>query len=171
MVGAQHSQKCTDSKCAVHGPVKVRGNTFMGRVVSAKGMHTAIIERTQTVYVPKYERYKKVRVRQAAHNPECLNARENDVVRIGETRKLSKTKAFAVLEVLGAVKNVTREDFVRRTRATAVFRLPIPSTYRVLGFIIVGSSFLDILFTRCESTNTMRIYKSFTFRRSFATFG
>ncbi|MBI4043783.1 MAG: 30S ribosomal protein S17 [Candidatus Diapherotrites archaeon] len=110
---------CTDSKCAVHGHLKVRGNVFVGRIVSAKAARTAVIERTQTIYIPKYERYKKVRVRQAVHNPECMNAKENDIVRVGETRKISKTKAFAVLEVLGSAKEIEREDEVRHRRERA----------------------------------------------------
>ena len=110
---------CKDSKCAIHGHVKVRGNVFVGRVVSAKAPKTVVIERTQTLYVPKYERYKKVRVKQAAHNPSCMNARENDIVRIGETRKLSKTKAFTILEVLGSMRTVERADEVARKRAQA----------------------------------------------------
>ncbi|HIH16528.1 MAG TPA: 30S ribosomal protein S17 [Candidatus Diapherotrites archaeon] len=101
---------CNDGKCAVHGGVKVRGNIFTGRVVSAKADKTAIVERTLTHYVHKYERYKNVRSRLVAHNPRCIGAKEQDVVRIGETRKLSKTKAFTILSVEGHAKAVSHED-------------------------------------------------------------
>ena len=92
-------ENCNDAKCAIHGQIKVRGNIFTGKVVSSKAQKTVTVERILTQFVPKYQRYKKVRSRIHAHNPACINAKENDIVRIGETRKLSKTKAFVVLEV------------------------------------------------------------------------
>lgn len=91
--------ECKDKKCAIHGNVKVRGNIFSGIVKSSKPNKTVIIERIITKKVPKYERYKKTKSKIAAHNPECINAKEKDTVKIGETRKLSKTKSFVVLEV------------------------------------------------------------------------
>lgn len=100
MVGEKQGA-CNDKKCPYHGDVKVRGATFIGRVVSAKPNKTVTVERTLIEYVPKFERYKKKRSRIHAHNPECINAKEGDSVLIGETRKLSKTKSFVVLKVLG----------------------------------------------------------------------
>lgn len=91
--------KCTDIKCPVHGSLKVRGNLFTGKVVSAKARKTVTVERTITHFVPKFERYKKVRSKVAAYNPDCIAAKEGDIVKIGECRKLSKTKSFAVLAV------------------------------------------------------------------------
>jgi small subunit ribosomal protein S17 len=49
--------------------------------------------------VPKFERYKKVRSKIAAYNPDCIAAKEKDIVKIGECRKLSKTKSFVVLGI------------------------------------------------------------------------
>jgi small subunit ribosomal protein S17 len=95
-----NDKKCNDKKCPYHGSVKVRGATFTGRVISAKPTRTVTVERTLLQYVPKFERYKKTRSRIHAHNPECINAKENDIVLVGETRKLSKTKSFVVLKVL-----------------------------------------------------------------------
>ncbi|MFH0970622.1 MAG: 30S ribosomal protein S17 [Candidatus Diapherotrites archaeon] len=79
----------------------VRGNSLVGKVISAKAPKTVTVEREIVVYVSKYERYKKLRSRVHAHNPEWINAKENDIVRIGETRKISKTKAFVITEILG----------------------------------------------------------------------
>ena len=93
--------ECDDRKCAKHGGVKVRGNIFTGRVISGRMERTVTIEREITHYVRKYERYQKVRSRIKAHNPPCVNAKEGDIARVGETRKLSKTKSFVVLNVLG----------------------------------------------------------------------
>jgi len=78
----------------------VRGAVLTGKVISAKAPKTVTVERIITKYVPKYERYKKIKVKVKAHNPEGISAREGDVVRVGETRKISKTKSFVVLEIV-----------------------------------------------------------------------
>lgn len=91
-------EKCNDKNCPVHGNIKVRGNVFTGTVISAKSPKTVTLEREIIKYVPKYERYKKTRSRISAHNPACINAKEGDLVKAGETRKVSKTKSFVVIE-------------------------------------------------------------------------
>nr|AJS12512.1 30S ribosomal protein S17P [uncultured archaeon] len=78
----------------------VRGAVLTGKVISAKAPKTVTVERIITKYVPKYERYKKIRSKLRAHNPESINAGEGDIVRIGETRKLSKAKNFVVMEIV-----------------------------------------------------------------------
>lgn len=103
--------KCNDPKCTVHGSLKVRGDTFKGIVTSAKARKSATVERELMQFVHKFERYKKVKSKIHAHNPDCIKAIEGDVVRIGETRKTSKTKAFAILEILERGKSrFVRED-------------------------------------------------------------
>ena len=93
-------EKCNDLKCAVHGNIKVRGNVFTGKVIAAKADKTITVKRMLVKKIRKYERYKKIRSKIHAHNPKCISAKEGDTVRIGETRKISKTKSFVVLEVL-----------------------------------------------------------------------
>jgi len=78
----------------------IRGNIFEGKVTSAKANKTVTVERELVQYIPKYERYKKIRSRIKAHNPVSINAKEGDWVKIGETRRISKTKSFVVMEVL-----------------------------------------------------------------------
>ena len=78
----------------------IRGNVFEGKVTSAKASKTVTVERILTHYIPKYERYLKIRSKIKAHNPTSINAKEGDLVRIGETRKISKTKSFVVMEIL-----------------------------------------------------------------------
>lgn len=78
----------------------IRGGTYVGVVKSAKAPKTVTVERTLTTFVPKYERYKKVRSKVHAHVPADMTVTEGDVVRIGETRKISKTKNFIVIEVV-----------------------------------------------------------------------
>ena len=59
------------------------------------------VEWKGTRRIPKYERYKKTKTVVIAHNPQCLNAVEGDMVKIAECRPLGKTKNFVVLKVLG----------------------------------------------------------------------
>jgi len=102
--------ECSDSKCPIHGRLSVRGGLLTGQVVSAKPGKTVIVERSIVRYVPKYERYRKSKSRIYAHNPDCIGAKEGDIVKVGETRKLSKTKSFVVLEVTGKQKVVEIEE-------------------------------------------------------------
>lgn len=82
----------------------IRGNIFEGKVVSAKANKTVTVERELIQYLPKYERYKKIRSRVKAHNPVSISAKEGDWVKLGETRRISKTKSFVVMEVLSGKK-------------------------------------------------------------------
>ena len=80
--------------------ISVRGKAFTGKVVSAKMHRTVVVEWERRVLIPKYERYEKRRSKVAAHNPDEINAKEGDIVRIKETRPISKTKNFVVVEIL-----------------------------------------------------------------------
>ena len=80
--------------------LSVRGSVFEGKVVSTKADKTVKVERSLTKFVKKFERYKKITSTIKAHNPKDINAKEGDMVKIGETRKISKTKNFVVLEIL-----------------------------------------------------------------------
>ncbi len=92
--------KCGDKNCYVHGSIKVRGSRIEGRIVSDRGKRTVIVERNISSIMPKYNRISKKVSRVPAHNPQCINAKYGDIVRIGETRKISKTKAWTVLEIV-----------------------------------------------------------------------
>jgi small subunit ribosomal protein S17 len=80
--------------------ISKRGNIFTGKVISDKMNKTVIVLRELTQFIAKYERYKKVKSKIAAHNPPEINARIGDVVNIAETRRLSKTKSFIVTEIV-----------------------------------------------------------------------
>lgn len=77
----------------------IRGNIFYGKVTSAKADKTVTVKRELTRYLPKYERYKKSESSIHAHNPNNM-AKEGDIVKVGETRRISKTKSFIVMEVI-----------------------------------------------------------------------
>jgi small subunit ribosomal protein S17 len=89
---------CSDPNCCWHGKLPVRGKILEGTVVSAKASKTAIVERTYSHYIPKYESYERRHSRIATYNPECIDAKEGDKVKIMECRPLSKTKAFVIIE-------------------------------------------------------------------------
>jgi len=91
---------CSDSKCPFHGTLPVHGKILQGTVVSDKMQGTVVVQVDYLHYVPKYERYEKRKSRIMAHNPECINAKKGDKVKIGECRPLSKTKSFVVIEKL-----------------------------------------------------------------------
>lgn len=78
----------------------VRGKTIVGKVVSAKMHKTVVVEWERRVLFPKFERFAKRTSKVAAHNPTEIDAKEGDIVKIGETKPLSKTKHFVVLEIL-----------------------------------------------------------------------
>ena len=92
--------ECTDKKCPIHGKLRIRGKIIEGIVVSDKPKNTVIIERNYLQYIPKYERYERRKTKIAAHKPPCVEAKTGDKVKIGECRKLSKTKSFVVIEVV-----------------------------------------------------------------------
>ncbi len=86
----------------MHGSIRTRGRTFVATVLSARAQNTAIVEWERSYYVPKYERYERRRTKINVHNPECINAKPGDIVRISECRPISKTKHFVITEKLGA---------------------------------------------------------------------
>ena len=95
----QPEKECQDEKCPFHGNTGIRGNIIQGKVVSTRAQKTAIVERHYQHYLRKYERYERRHSRIVAYNPECIGAKEGNTVTIAETRPLSKTKAFVVIEV------------------------------------------------------------------------
>lgn len=100
--GVKADKSCSDKNCPFHGNLTVHGRILTGVVTSDKMSKTVIVAWARRVYVPKYERYEKRRSSVKVHNPICINAKKGDLVRISESRPLSKTKHFVVVEILGA---------------------------------------------------------------------
>ena len=48
-----------------------------------------------------YERYRVKLSKLKAHNPPCIDAKVGDYVKIRQTRPLSKTKSFVIIEKMG----------------------------------------------------------------------
>ena len=89
---------CNSEKCPWHGHLKIRGRIFTGKVVSCKPSNTVIVSLNYYKYVPKYERYERRKTKIESHNPKCIDAKEGDIVKIGECRPVSKSKRFVVFE-------------------------------------------------------------------------
>ena len=70
-----------------------------GRVTSSKMDKTVVVTVDRLVQHPLYGKTIKRRSKLYAHDPENA-CREGDVVRIMETRPLSKTKRWRVVEVV-----------------------------------------------------------------------
>ncbi len=93
------AETCDDPLCPFHGTLPVRGAVIDGVVKNAKMMSTVVVEREQRVYVPKYERFKRVTHKYSAHSPPCLAPKEGARVTIAECRPLSKTVNYVVVKV------------------------------------------------------------------------
>ncbi|MFX1346364.1 MAG: 30S ribosomal protein S17 [Promethearchaeota archaeon] len=93
------AEDCNDASCPFHGNTRIRGKITQGIVVSKKSKNTVVIRRDYVQFVKKYQRYERRNTRLACHLPECLTheIEIGDLVRVGESRKISKTKAFIVL--------------------------------------------------------------------------
>jgi len=89
---------CSDDNCPFHGTLPIRGKILEGTVHSDRMSRTVIVEKNYMHFIPKYERYERRKSRMAAHNPECINVKKGDKVKIAECRRLSKTKHFVVIE-------------------------------------------------------------------------
>jgi small subunit ribosomal protein S17 len=103
------TETCSDENCAWHGDIRVRGRIFKGVVVKSRHHHVSV-EFYRYVYIPKYERYEVRKTKIKAHNPPCINAKEGDIVIIGETRPISKTIHFVVLQKLGRREEAVIEE-------------------------------------------------------------
>ena len=92
-------EDCKDQSCPYHGSTRIRGKITQGTVVSKKSKNTIIIRRDYVQFIKKYQRYERRNTRLACHLPDCLvhEIEIGDLIKVGESRKISKTKAFIVL--------------------------------------------------------------------------
>ena len=80
---------------------EVRGNrkSRVGQVVSDVQDKTIVVEVVRRTPHKRYKKVVKSRVRYAAHD-ENNEAKMGDMVRIGETRPLSKNKHWRLIEII-----------------------------------------------------------------------
>ena len=76
-----------------------QGRELVGRVVSAKMDKTVVVEVERLARHPMYEKVMRLRKKYKAHDEENA-CRAGDVVRIIESRPLSRQKRWRVEEIL-----------------------------------------------------------------------
>merc|ERR1712205_49984 len=88
-----------DKKCPFTGQVSIRGKILRGVVHRTFMKNTITVRRDYLHYITKYRRYEKRHKMISAHCAPCFDARPGDEVMIGETRPLTKTVRYNVLEM------------------------------------------------------------------------
>ena len=78
----------------------VRGVVFEGVVIRQKTSKTIVVKRSIVQYIQKYERSLIKTAKYAVHVPDNITVEVGDLVLVGETRKISKTKNFVLMKVL-----------------------------------------------------------------------
>ena len=77
-----------------------RGRILIGELIKKDISKTATVKVEHAHFIKKYERYEKRMSKIRVHNPESINAQIGDIVRIQETRPISKTKHFIITEII-----------------------------------------------------------------------
>lgn len=95
----EEKTSCADVKCPFHGRLKVRGRTFEGKVIR-KFPKRITIELERMIYIRKYERYAKSRIKIHARLPDCVekDIQIGDIVKVQKCRPLSKIIHFAFIK-------------------------------------------------------------------------
>ncbi|MBD3212491.1 MAG: 30S ribosomal protein S17 [Candidatus Lokiarchaeota archaeon] len=99
------AEECDDKYCPFHGTTRIRGKITKGTVVSKRSRNTIVIRFDYVQFIKKYQRYERRNSRLICHLPSCLNdeVELGDLVLVGESRKISKTKSFIVLNKIKKV--------------------------------------------------------------------
>lgn len=95
------NNSCKDRRCPYHGKLRVHGRIFKGTVKKIVKKRTAV-EFERLIYLPKYERYMKKKIRLQAHIPDCIKIAIGDLVQVGECRPLSKITHHVILKRLSS---------------------------------------------------------------------
>lgn len=105
-----------DNNDPFYGSLRIKNSNFTAKVVSTKGTHTAIVVTERRVFNKKFQRYEKKRTRIAVHNPPSVEAKEGDVVRVFETKPISKTKHHVIVEVVGQFVDIKGQDLEKEAQ-------------------------------------------------------
>eukprot|EP00416_Gambierdiscus_australes_P034685 CAMPEP_0171096312 /NCGR_PEP_ID=MMETSP0766_2-20121228/44251_1 /TAXON_ID=439317 /ORGANISM="Gambierdiscus australes, Strain CAWD 149" /LENGTH=180 /DNA_ID=CAMNT_0011555263 /DNA_START=68 /DNA_END=608 /DNA_ORIENTATION=- len=102
-----------DKKCPFTANVSIRGKILKGMVISTKMKRTIIIRRNYLHYIKKFNRFEKRHSNIAVHCSPCFDAKEGDIVTVGQCRKLAKTVSFNVLKLeKNQIFGAARKQFV-----------------------------------------------------------
>ena len=77
-----------------------RGRILFGKVIKKDVSRTATVSVEHSHFIKKYERYEKRFSKIHVHNPEEMNAQVGNLVKIQETRPISKTKHFIITKLI-----------------------------------------------------------------------
>lgn len=91
---------CQDKHCCFHGKIRLHGRQFIGTVMRTNAQRTALVEWQRLFYLPKYQRYEKRRSKLQVHHPDCVELKIGDKVLFVESRPISKTKNFVIIQKL-----------------------------------------------------------------------
>ncbi len=94
------TKTCNDRHCPFHGGLKLRGRVFTGKVLRNVFHRTVAIEFGRQILLKKYERFEKRKTRITAHVPDCLDVKKGSMIKVVESRPISKTKSFVAVEVI-----------------------------------------------------------------------
>ncbi|MBI4139660.1 30S ribosomal protein S17 [Candidatus Woesearchaeota archaeon] len=95
-----------------------RGRSFVGTVIASRAQKTVTVQWYRWKFLPKYDRYVKLRSKIKAHNPENISATVGDIVLIQECRPISKTKKFLIKEKQGRdMSFLASQDQLREAEA------------------------------------------------------
>ena len=99
MAETQNTPQTETGSTTAAAPLTTRRNEKVGTVVSTKMQKTIVVEIEMRKAHPKYKRVMKSNKKFYAHD-EQNSARVGDVVRIRETRPLSKLKRWQLEEIV-----------------------------------------------------------------------
>jgi small subunit ribosomal protein S17 len=111
MTEAKTSESTTTTPAAEK---QTRRNEKVGQVVSTKMQKTIVVEIEMRKAHPKYKRVMKTNKKFYAHD-EQNSARVGDMVRIRETRPLSKLKRWQLEEIVRRSALAQVEDVAKKT--------------------------------------------------------
>ncbi len=94
------TKDCEDPICPWHGMLPVRGRIVEGKVEATKMNKTLVLRRDYLHLVKKYNRFEKRHGSISARNPNCIDAKPGDFVRVMECRHIAKHVSFVVVEKL-----------------------------------------------------------------------
>jgi len=77
-----------------------KGRVLVGKVIKKDVFGTATVLVEHTHFIRRYERYEKRQSKIHVHNPDGINAQIGDKVKIQETRPISKTKNFMIIQII-----------------------------------------------------------------------
>ncbi|EJW02439.1 archaeal ribosomal protein S17P [Edhazardia aedis USNM 41457] len=96
-----------DKKCPFTGEIKIIPHFIKGTVIKMKNEKTIVVRKNYLFYHTKYKRYERRNTKFNVHLSPCFFGliQVGDNVTCAETRPLSKTKYFVVVDYVKSIHN------------------------------------------------------------------